>query len=118
MKLRSMVVASVVVLSLLGVAGTALARQSAARAKTVHVTAKDYSFTLSPKTVHHGRVMFVIKNEGKTAHDFEIAGHMSKIVSPGKTTTLTVNLKRGHIAYKCTIDSHAQMGMKGVLDVT
>jgi uncharacterized cupredoxin-like copper-binding protein len=116
-KLRSIAVASFVALAL-AIVGSAVARPSAARAKTVNVTAKDFSFTLSPKTVHHGRVMFVIKNDGQTAHDFAIAGHVSKLVSPGKKTTLTVTLKRGSIAYRCTIDSHARMGMKGVLHVT
>jgi uncharacterized cupredoxin-like copper-binding protein len=116
-KLRSIAVASVVVLALVG-AGAAAAHPSSRHAKTVKVTAKDFSFVLSATTVHHGRVTFMIKNDGQTGHDFSIAGHTSKIVMPGKTTTLTVTLKRGRVPYRCTVDSHAQMGMKGVLHVT
>ena len=29
-----------------------------------------------------------------------------------------VTLKRGRYPYKCTVDSHAELGMKGVLKVT
>ena len=117
MKVRSIAVASFLALALT-IVGAAAAGPSAKRTTTVKVTAKDYSFTLSPKTVKHGRVKFMIKNAGKVAHDFEIAGHVSKLVQPGKSATLTATLKRGSIAYKCTVDSHAQLGMKGVLRVT
>ena len=117
MRLRSIVLASLFVLALTG-GGIAAARTTAADATKVKVTAKDYSFVLSPKTVRHGRVMFAIKNTGATAHDFAIAGHVSKMIQPGKTVTLTVTLKKGRIPYKCTVDSHAQLGMKGVLKVT
>ena len=117
MKLRSIALASLFVLALAG-AGSAAARPSAAHARIVKVTAKDFSFVVSPKTVHHGRVTFVIKNTGATDHDFAIAGHVSKKVAPGKTVRMTVTLKKGHSSYRCTVDSHAQMGMKGILDVT
>jgi uncharacterized cupredoxin-like copper-binding protein len=116
-KRRSVALASVFVLALAG-AAIAVARPSVAHVTTVKVAAKDFSFVLSPKTVHHGRVTFVIKNEGATAHDFAIAGHTSKMVHPGKTVTLTVTLKKGRIPYRCTVDSHARLGMKGVLRVT
>jgi uncharacterized cupredoxin-like copper-binding protein len=69
-------------------------------------------------TVRHGRITFMIKNEGHTAHDFAIAGHTSTTIRPGKTTSLTVMLEKGSYPYKCTIDSHAKLGMKGVLRVT
>lgn len=55
MNLRSIALASVLVLALAG-AGSAVARPSAAPTRTVKVTAKDFSFVLSPKTVRHGRV--------------------------------------------------------------
>jgi uncharacterized cupredoxin-like copper-binding protein len=84
----------------------------------VKVVAKDYSFTLSRRSVPAGRVTFDVRNTGATGHDFQIGGHTSTIVGPGKTTRLTVTLKRGSYKYKCTVDSHAQMGMKGVLRVT
>jgi plastocyanin len=99
----------------LAVAGPAVARP--AKTTTDRVTAKDSSFALSTRTVEHGKVTFVLKNEGHTMHDFEIAGHASKTIGPGKKTTLTVTLKPGQYSYKCTVDAHAKLGMKGVLRV-
>ena len=90
----------------------------AAVRSTVKVTAKDYSFTLSTKTVKHGKVTFTITNSGHTAHDFSIAGHTSRQIGPGKSTTLTVMLKKGRYTSSCTVDSHKALGMKGVLQVT
>jgi len=115
--LRSTAVLAFSVLAL-AVAGPAAAKTSAHHTTTVNVTAKDFSFKLSKTTVKHGSITFMIKNDGHTAHDFSIAGHKSKTVQPGKTTTLTVTLKKGSHPYKCTIDSHAKLGMKGVLKVT
>jgi uncharacterized cupredoxin-like copper-binding protein len=112
MSLRLIAVVSVLALTVAG-AGSAATRTS-----IVKVTAKDYSFVLSPKTVPHGRVTFVLKNMGHADHDFAIAGKHSKTIGPGKTTKLTVTLKRGRYPYSCTVDSHAKLGMRGMLRVT
>ena len=112
---RHTVVAVAALLAFAGFAGSAA--PAATAATTVHVTAKDFSFVLSKRTVQKGRVTFVIVNSGHTSHDFAIAGHTSKTISPGHTTRLTVTLKPGRYPYKCTVDSHAQIGMKGVLRV-
>ena len=117
MKLYSLAVVAALATALTVVGGAA-ARPAAVTATTVRVTAKDFSFRLSTKTVRHGRVTFVVKNGGATTHNFEIAGRKSKMIRPGKTTSLTVTLKRGRWPYKCTVDSHAELGMKGVLRVT
>ena len=118
MRFRPLSAAVALVLALT-VVGAAAARSSATHVATVKVTAKDFSFALSPKTVEHGRVTFVIRNAGQAPHDFAIAGRRSKTISPGKTTRLTVTLaKRGSYPYRCTVDSHAELGMKGVLRVT
>jgi len=114
---RTILVLSVAGLALAGV-GTAAARPSTTQATTVKVTAKDFSFALSTKTVKAGRVTFVIRNASPVMHDFAIAGHRSKLIGPGGTTRLTVTLKPGRYPYKCTVDSHAGLGMKGVLRVT
>jgi uncharacterized cupredoxin-like copper-binding protein len=31
---------------------------------------------------------------------------------------MTITLKRGRYAYRCTVDSHTELGMKGVLRVS
>jgi uncharacterized cupredoxin-like copper-binding protein len=115
MSLRRLVVLATFAVFALAATGAAPA---AVRSTTVKVTAKDYSFKLSTKTVKHGKVTFMIKNEGHTTHDFSIAGHTSKQVGPGKSTTLTVMLTKGNHPYSCTVDSHKELGMKGVLKVT
>jgi len=117
MAFRSIVLMSALVLALLG-AGPATAGRSTKPPRTIDVTAKDYAFSLSTQSVHHGPVRFVIRNAGHTTHDFAIAGHTSKMVAPGKTTTLTVVLRKGRYPYRCTVDSHAKLGMKGTLRVT
>jgi uncharacterized cupredoxin-like copper-binding protein len=98
--------------------GLAQALPSAMHDTTVKVTAKEYSFKLSRKTVPAGKVTFMIRNAGHLSHNFTIAGHKSKTIAPGKSTTLTVRLKKGSYPYKCSVDSHAKFGMKGMLRVT
>ena len=116
MKLYSIAVLTALSIALVG-AGNAAARQYAAATTTVR-KATDFKFGLSTKIVNHGRITFAIKNASAALHNFSIAGHTSKTIGPGKTTRLTVTLKRGRYPYKCTVDSHAELGMKGVLRVT
>ena len=117
MKLYSIAILTALSLALVG-AGGAAARESAVHTTTVGVKATDFKFGMSTKTVKHGRITFVIRNASAALHNFEIAGHTSKTIGPGKTTRLTVTLKRGRYPYKCSVDSHAELGMKGVLRVT
>jgi uncharacterized cupredoxin-like copper-binding protein len=102
------------------VVGSSFARPDSTSVATtvVKVKAKDFVFVLSKKSVLHGKVKFVITNPSPAVHDFAIAGKKSKMVQPGKSTTLAVVLKKGKYPYKCTVDSHAKLGMKGVLKVT
>ena len=105
--------------ALLAVVGAgAASAQSSSTLHTVKVTAKDYKFVLSTNRVPAGRVKFVIKDTGSAEHDFAIADHTSKTIQPGQSTTLTVTLKKGKYPYRCTVDSHTELGMKGVLRVT
>jgi plastocyanin len=97
--------------------GAAAAGPATAQATTVNVTAKDFNFVLSRKTVKAGRVTFVIRNASPATHDFKIAGRRSKTIGSGQTTRLTVTLKPGRYLYVCTVDSHAELGMKGYLRV-
>jgi uncharacterized cupredoxin-like copper-binding protein len=117
MKLYSIAVLAALTTALIA-AGGAAARPAAVSPTTVRVTAKDFFFRLNTKQVRHGRVTFVIRNASSALHDFAIAGHRSKTIGPGKTTRLAVVLKRGRYPYRCTVDSHAELGMKGVLRAT
>ena len=107
-----------VALAALVAAAPVAARPSAVAATTVNVTMKEFKFTLSKAKVPHGKVTFKLVNKGKIEHDFSIAGKKSLKIKPGKTGSLTVTLKAGKIAYKCTLPGHAAGGMKGKLTVT
>ncbi len=107
-----------VALVALVVAAPVAAHSSAAAATTDTVTMKEFKFTLSKAKVPHGKVTFKLTNKGKIPHDFSIAGKKSKSIPAGKTGTLIVTLKKGKLPYKCTLDSHAKLGMKGTLTVT
>jgi uncharacterized cupredoxin-like copper-binding protein len=103
---------------LLPFAAALLLAAPAFSAPTVTVKAKEFSFALSKTSVAHGKVTFSVKNVGKVAHDFSIAGHKTAMLSPGKSAKLVVTLKSGKYPYTCTVDSHAKLGMKGTLTVT
>ena len=101
--------------AVLAVTPMAVARMHAAAATTVTVKASEFKFVLSTKTARHGVVIFKVTNKGHTAHDFKIAGKKTKIIKPGKTTSLTVTLNKGTYKYVCTVAGHASSGMKGKL---
>jgi uncharacterized cupredoxin-like copper-binding protein len=95
------------------------APQKAALLKTVKVTAKDLSFTLSAKSATRGVVVFKVTNAGALKHDFQIKGRTTKLLSHGQSNTLRVTfLKKGKYPYKCTVPGHAAAGMKGVFTIT
>jgi len=88
----------------------------------VNVTAgkpSEFHFTLSKKTVAKGTVNFLVINKGALPHDFKIAGHKTKLLSPGQAQTLKVTfLKAGKYPYLCTVTGHAAAGMKGTFTVS
>jgi uncharacterized cupredoxin-like copper-binding protein len=111
-----------VVVPLTAMAGLASARAPQAHAAattTITVTAIEFKFTLSKKSVKHGKVTFKVMNKGHIAHDFKIDGKKTSLIQPGKSATLTVTFaKAGSYPYLCTVPGHAAAGMKGNLKVT
>ena len=92
---------------------------AAALVTTVKVTAKNFKFILSKKTAKRGIVIFKVTNTASIQHDFSIKGRTTKKLSHGQSATLRVTfLRKGHYAYKCTVDHHASLGMKGVFTIT
>jgi uncharacterized cupredoxin-like copper-binding protein len=86
---------------------------------TVKVTAKEWSFTLSKRSVPVGStVVFKVTNKGKIGHNFVIAGKKTKLLNPGQSTTLTVKFaKKGKFKYLCSVTGHARLGMQGTFGV-
>jgi uncharacterized cupredoxin-like copper-binding protein len=84
----------------------------------VTVTASEFKFVLSKRTVPVGTVIFTVINKGKISHNFKIAGKVTKTLLPGKKQTLTIKFKKkGHYAYSCTLPGHAAAGMRGTFSV-
>ena len=88
-----------------GTATAAHLARTAVPAPVVNVTAgkpSEYRFTISPKAVKHGTVVFKITNAGKQAHGFEIDGVSSKVLRPKVTASITVKFKHpGKYVYQC-----------------
>ena len=120
-KLRTGLAALVALVALVTVVASVSARPAAHAATTVAVSAgtpSEFAFKLSKATVPSGVVHFKVTNNGTIAHDFEIAGKKTKLLSPGQSQTISVDFKKaGSFQYLCTVTGHAAAGMKGVLKV-
>jgi uncharacterized cupredoxin-like copper-binding protein len=97
---------------------TAGERPTARSATTIHVSGKEFSFTLSPKSARHGTIRFAFTNKGRLKHDFKIDGRSTRVLKRGKSQTITVRLSKGTHKYLCTVKGHAAAGMKGTFRAT
>ena len=111
---------AVVGISVAGFSFAAVRSPNAARVTTtvtVHMT--EYKFDLSTSVVPAGTVVFNLINDGKTPHNFSIAGMTSDNLAPAATATMTVDLSTaGDYSYLCTLPGHAEAGMQGTLTVS
>jgi uncharacterized cupredoxin-like copper-binding protein len=106
--------AAVTVFSVVAYAGS-----NSAKATSVSVTSKEFSFKLSRKSAPHGKVTFKLTNKGSLKHDFKIAGKKTKLLAKNKSDSITVTLKKGKkYTYICTVPGHAAAGMKGTFKAT
>jgi glucose/arabinose dehydrogenase len=84
----------------------------------VRVVARDFSYALSRTSVPAGRVRFTVVNRGAVAHDFAIGPHKTRLLRPGQSAVLVVDLPRvGRYVFRCTVPGHAALGMRGTLTV-
>jgi uncharacterized cupredoxin-like copper-binding protein len=90
--------------------------------KTVDVTLKDFSITLTGgDSLSPGTYTFSVVNDGPSAHNLTIEGPgVDKQATPtfgsGETKPLTVTLKSGTYDFYCSVPGHKQAGMS--VDVT
>jgi plastocyanin len=90
---------------------------------TLRVTAKEYSFNPARVVVSGaGRLKIRLKNAGSLAHNLElIKGDEEVGGTPtfpgGETRSGRVNLEHGRYEMLCTVGDHAELGMKGTLEV-
>lgn len=97
----------------------ALGGTAAPAPQRIAVGMTEFKFTVVPKTARKGAVItFAVTNKGQIAHNFKIAAKKTAVIAAGKRGTLKVTFqKTGRFAYLCTLPSHADAGMKGVLIV-
>jgi uncharacterized cupredoxin-like copper-binding protein len=93
------------------------ASRSAHSAAGVSVSGKEFKFSLSSKKARHGSITFRFSNKGKLKHDFKIDGKKTPLIKPGRSASITVNLKKGSYKYICTVKGHAKAGMRGTFTV-
>ncbi|MFG1671362.1 copper-binding protein [Streptomyces sp. Y7] len=81
----------------------------------------DFHIKLSTEKFQPGPYTFTVKNMGGHEHALEIEGpggeSRSKTMEPGRSTTLTVNLKSGSYEVYCPVDGHKDLGMKTEITV-
>jgi plastocyanin len=83
------------------------------------VTAREFSLVLSRRSVPAGPVRVQLVNRGEDPHDLAIAGALAiPQVGPGLTATGTTALAPGTYALVCTLEGHAEAGMRATLTVT
>jgi uncharacterized cupredoxin-like copper-binding protein len=95
------------------------AGSSSSKTVTIKVTATEFKFVLSKRSVPKGTtVIFKVTNKGKIEHDFKVNGKKTRLLKPGQSTTLRVVFnKKGKLVYLCTVKGHAAIGMKGTFGV-
>jgi plastocyanin len=116
-------VAAVVFAAILGGAAAAgMAAHAASKVTRVTVTEREYKIGLARRTFKAGKVTFVVHNSGKLAHTFDISGpgvtkkKIPGTIAPGKTRSLTVQLRGGTYKLWCSI--HVAQGMKTTVKVS
>ena len=93
----------------------------APKGNKVAVTLSEYLITM-PSAIPAGLTTFVVTNEGKEKHGFEIDGktveqELSKPLQPGESARLTVDLPAGKYEIECPVSNNDDKGMKRELIV-
>ena len=82
-----------------------------ADARKVEVTINDGGVQM-PRSLRAGKTAFIVKNNGKQDHNFEIEGeNLEKSfwfsITPKNSKTMQVDLKPGTYEAHCSVDEHA-----------
>ena len=98
--------------------------QTVAAGKAVHVVAREYSFDPANVVIRGGGgpVKITLANKGSLAHnlkveqgDRELGG--TPTFQSGRSKSGTVSLDPGSYTMICTVGNHAELGMRGKLEV-
>jgi plastocyanin len=117
---RLIAAAGLAALVLMAAAPLAPARTDATTLK-ISALASGLRYSTTHLSARAGRVTIVMVNHSPIAHDVAIKGHgilvKGKVVPKGGTSRVSATLKKGIYTFLCTVDAHAQAGMKGTLTV-
>jgi plastocyanin len=89
----------------------------------VQVSAKEFWFALSRRTVIEGPAIVELVNFGEDPHDLRLQRvggtkvHRTPIVQPGKYFDLSLKLVPGRYKLWCSVANHASRGMRSMLIV-
>lgn len=88
----------------------------------VEIALKEYEMLPGRIRTRPGAVTFVLRNEGRFAHNFHVEGPgvdaTAEKFSPGRTVRLQVALQEGEYKISCPLSNHDQRGMHGTLIAT
>ena len=90
---------------------------------TLRVTAKEYSFDPARVEVSGaGSLTIRLRNAGSLAHNLKLTRNGETVGGTptfpgGETRSGRVNLERGRYEMVCTVGDHAELGMRGELEV-
>jgi uncharacterized cupredoxin-like copper-binding protein len=101
---------------------TAEATTAASAPASVPVSETEFKIALPKNTLAAGSYSFEVKNDGKIEHDLVVKGNgvddKTPTIQPGKSATLSVDLKPGTYDVYCSIPGHKQAGMDVKLTVS
>ena len=112
------------IVAVVAVVGAVALASVTSAASSLRLTASKTSLKFSKKTLRasHGKVTVVMTNPSSTKHAIAVEGHGidkdGKTVGKGKTSRVTVTLKKGTYQFYCPVDGHKAAGMKGKLIVS
>ena len=109
-------VAVAVLAALCAAAGVAVPAAAAPTISVVRVSMDEWRVRAQPLSVPRGTVVFHVRNAGTIQHNFSIAGKRTRRIAPGTAVAVRVEFRRpGRRAFLCTLNSHAEAGMRGEL---
>jgi plastocyanin len=112
------------IVAILALAGVLAVAAVTSASTTLSLKASKTKLAFNTKTLHakRGTVTIVMSNPSSTPHAIAVEGHGidkdGKTVGKGKTSRVTVKLKRGTYTFYCPVDGHKAAGMKGKLIVS
>lgn len=99
--------------------------QMTAPAQEIRVSLLEWAIEPQTITASAGKIKFVVTNEGKVPHAFEIEGEIRgrefeaeiEEIKPGETKSLVVTLPAGDYEVYYPIPGHRERGMEAILVV-